>query len=124
MDNKRIERLLKIYNPTYKKIRRVLFNLYRPILHDKSNSKFNQDVMAYLMFSLFIITVILETQDVEKWWLHFASGWIIIPITWIYFKISPQTWDEMYDYEKAAWRQLHRLPKNWEPTKKGRPKKK
>ena len=39
MDNKRIERLLKIYNPTYKKIRRVLFNLYRPILHDKSNSK-------------------------------------------------------------------------------------
>ena len=124
MDNKRIERLLKIYNPTYKKIRRVLFNLYRPILHDKSNSKFNQDVMAYLMFSLFIITVILETQDVEKWWLPFASGWIIIPITRIYFKISPQTWDEMYDYEKAAWRQLHRLPKNWEPTKKGRPKKK
>ena len=124
MDNKRIERLLKIYNPTYKKIRRVLFNLYRPILHDKSNSKFNQDVMAYLMFSLFIITVILETQDVEKWWLPFASGWIIIPITWIYFKISPQTWDEMYDYEKAAWRQLHRLPKNWAPTKKGRPKKK
>ena len=108
-------KLTKVYPSWYKKIRRVLFNLYRPILHDKSTSPFNQDVMAYLMFSLFAITVILEIQDVEKWWLPFASGWIIIPITWVYFKISPQTWDEMYEYEKVAFREIWRLPSKWEP---------
>ena len=108
-------KLTKVHPSWYKKIRRVLFNLYRPILHDKSTSPFNQDVMAYLIFSLFFISVILESQDVENWWLPFISGWIIIPITWIYFRFAPQTWDEMYGYEKIAFREIWRLPNDWEP---------
>jgi len=108
-------KLTKVHPSWYKKIRRILFNLYRPILHDKSTSPFNQDVMAYLMFTLFSISVILESQDVENWWLPFISGWIIIPITWIYFRFAPQTWDEMYGYEKIAFREIWRLPNDWEP---------
>ena len=115
MDPKIIKSLIKVHPNWYKKIRRILFNLYRPILHDKSKSVFNQDLMAYLMFSLFAITIILESQGVDKFWLPFASGWVIIPITWIYFKFSPQTWDEMYNYEKAAFREIWKLPFDWEP---------
>ena len=50
------EKLLKPYSERAMKIRRVLFNLFRPILHDKSNSIWNQHMMAYLMFGSFTIS--------------------------------------------------------------------
>ena len=109
------ERLLKVYPPRAKKIRRKLVNLYRPILHDKSKSIFNQDLMAYIMFSLFFISLILELKDVNYSFSPFIGGWIIIPLTWIYFKFYPQTWDEMYGYEISAFRKIWKLPIDWTP---------
>lgn len=109
------ERLLKIYSPRAKKIRRKIVNLYRPILHDKSTSKFNQDLMAYIMFGLFFIGLILELNDINHSFLPFIVGWIVIPLTWVYFRFYPITWDEMYEYEKKAFRDIWRLPPSWTP---------
>ena len=109
------ERLLKIYPPRAKKIRRKIVNLYRPILHDKSTSKFNQDLMAYIMFGLFFIGLILELNDINHSFLPFIVGWIVIPLTWVYFRFYPITWDEMYEYEKKAFRDIWRFPPSWTP---------
>lgn len=112
------EILLKPYSKWAMKIRRVIINLYRPILHDRSNSIFNQDLMAYIMFSLFIWSGVLVGIDSENYMYPFLSGWIVIPISWIYLRFFPQTWAEMYDYEKAAFRELHKKRKNWRPKLK------
>ena len=53
------EKLLKPYSDKSMKIRRVLFNLFRPVLHDKSTSVWNMDMMAYLMFGAFIVSFCL-----------------------------------------------------------------
>jgi len=111
----KVKQLQKIHPKWYKKIRRLIINLYRPILHDKSKSILNQHLITYIIFSLFIWSFILLYQNSEIYWLPFTSGWVIIPITWIYLKISPQTWDEMYSYEKIAFRYIWRLPNNWAP---------
>jgi hypothetical protein len=113
MKTKTIE---KVYPKWYKKIRRLIINLYRPILHDKSKSLCNQPWIAYIMFSLSIWTLILVLQNSEIYWIPFMSGWIIIPITWIYLKLFPQTWDEMYLYEKISFRHINKLPPNWAPS--------
>ena len=109
--------LLKPYSKWAMKIRRIIFNLYRPVLHDKSTSKFNQDLMAYIMLGLFTCSVVLFFSGVKEptFAYPFIAGWIVIPITWIYFRFFPQTWVEMYEYEKIAFRQLHKLPPMWEP---------
>ena len=112
-----LKKLTKKHPNWYKKIRRILFNLYRPILHDKSKSIFNQHLIAYIMFGLFTWSAILLYNDTPNHYVPFISGWILIPITWIYFKFSPQTWDEMYDYEKEAFRLIWKLPHNWDPKK-------
>lgn len=109
------ERLLKIYPPRAKKIRRKIVNLYRPILHDKSTSIFNQDLMAYIMFGLFFISLILELNDLNHSFLPFIIGWIVIPLTWVYFRFYPITWNEMYEYEKVAFRRIWKLPPSWTP---------
>ena len=115
MESKDEQKLLKQYPNWAKKIRRVLFNLYRPILHDKSESKFNQHPIAYIMFLAFSWTAILTYQDSANYYIPFLSAFCVIPTTWIYFKFFPQTWDEMYDYEKAAFRLLWKKRKNWRP---------
>lgn len=109
------EKLLKPYSDKSMKIRRVLFNLFRPVLHDKSTSIWNMDMMAYLMFGAFIVSFCLLYLDVTYHYLPFAIMWTIIPITWIYFKFQPQTWKEMYGYEKDAFRRIWKLPKDWKP---------
>lgn len=109
------KKLLKPYSDTAMKIRRVLFNLYRPILHDKSKSIWNQHMMAYIMFFLFACSATLLVMDCPYHQYPFVSGWVVIPITWIYFKFYPQTWVEMYDYEKDAFRGIWRLPNDWTP---------
>ena len=50
MNEKIINNLNKEYPNWYKRIRRVIVNLYRPILHDKSNSIFNQHPIFFIMF--------------------------------------------------------------------------
>lgn len=117
MEEKTLKNLKKIYPKWYKKIRRLIINLYRPILHDKSESKLNQSCITYIMFSLFIWSAILVYQDSPNYWIPFLSGWVVIPITWIYLSLFPQTWDEMYEYEKVAFRQIWRLSENWKPKK-------
>jgi len=110
--------LLKPYSKWAMKIRRAIINLYRPILHDRSESIFNQHLLAYLMFGLFGCSGILLGFDQPKFGYPFLLGWVLVFITQIYLKFFPQTWAEMYDYEKAAFRQLHKLRKNWRPKLK------
>ena len=108
------ERLLKIYPPRAKKIRRKIVNLYRPILHDKSTSKFNQDLMEYNVWFIFY-RLNFKLNDINHSFLPFIVGWIVIPLTWVYFRFYPITWDEMYEYEKKAFRDIWRLPPSWTP---------
>lgn len=112
--------LLKPYSKWAMKIRRVLINLYRPILHDKSESFFNLDLLFYLMFTLFGCSGILLAMGVDQpeFSYPFLAGWVLVFISQFYLRYFPQTWAEMYDYEKAAFRELHRLRKNWSPKLK------
>ena len=114
------EALLKTYSKWAMKIRRVLINLYRPILHDKSESYFNLDLLFYLMFTLFGCSGILLAMGVDQpeFSYPFLAGWVLVFISQFYLRYFPQTWAEMYDYEKAAFRELHRLRKNWRPKLK------
>lgn len=109
------EKLKKVYPDGYKKIRRWIVNLYRPILHDKSTSIFNQHIITYIMFISFAISGVLLYMDNEYYAYPFGICWLIIPLSWIYLKFFPQTWDEMYSYEKEAFRGIWRLPENWNP---------
>ena len=115
MNEKVINNLNKEYPNWYKKIRRMIVNLYRPILHGKTDSKWNQHLMFYIMMVLFLTSLVLLVCDVKYHYLPFLSGWLVIPITWIYLKIFPQTWSEMYEYEKMIFKQIWKLPTNWTP---------
>ncbi len=115
MNNKVLKNLKKEYTGNYKIIRRFLFDLFRPIMHDRSTSILNQHTMFYIMFGLFGISVFMLVNEFDKHWLPFVSGWAMIPILWTYFRISPQSWGEMYDYEKDAFKRIWKLPANWEP---------
>ena len=112
--------LLKPYSKWAMKIRRIIINLYRPILHDRSESIFNLDLLFYLMFTLFGCSGILLAIGVDQpeFGYPFLAGWVLVFITQIYLRYFPQTWAEMYDYEKTAFRELHRLRKNWSPKLK------
>tara|TARA_B100001175_G_C19133594_1_gene460138 strand:+ start:111 stop:512 length:402 start_codon:yes stop_codon:yes gene_type:complete len=110
------EKLLKPYSKRAMKIRRLIFNLFRPVLHDKSTSIWNQHMMAYLMFGSFTVSFCLLLLDIPYHSIPFSVMFTIIPITWIYFKFQPQTWVEMYEYEKDAFRHIWKLPKDWKPT--------
>ena len=107
--------LSKPYSKWAMKIRRIIFNLYRPILHDRSTSVFNQSLLVYLMFFLFGWSGILVWIDSPDYAYPFLSGWVLTFITMFYSRFFPQTWVEMYEYEKIAFRQLHKLPPMWEP---------
>ncbi len=117
MKEKTLNNLKKQYSEGYKKIRRLIINLYRPILHDKSTSIFNQHPITYIMFITFIWSGVLVYMDDPNYVYPFGIAWCIIPITWLYLKFFPQTWDEMKDYEKVAFRQIWRLPSKWNPDK-------
>ncbi len=118
MEKERIERLLVKHPSGYKKIRRVLFNLYRPIIHPEKNKKFfmfKLHPITYIMVIAFITSFLLYLGENENWAIPFIACWTFIPVTWIYFKFQPQTWEEMEDYEKEIFRSLNNKPKNWEP---------
>ena len=109
------QKLLKQYPNWAKKARRVIVNLYRPIFHDRSTSKFNQHPIAYIMLIAFSWTAILTYQDSPNYYIPFLSAFCVIPTTWIYLKLFPLTWEEMYDYEKAEFRLIWGKRKNWRP---------
>ena len=115
MDEQTLHKITKEYPNWYKKIRRVIINLYRPILHDKSDSIFNQHPIAYLMFAAFWWSFYLVYQEHDLYYLPFFSAFCIIPLSWIYLKFYPQTWGEMKDYEKEAFRQIWRKSPSWNP---------
>lgn len=118
MKKERIERLLVKHPSGYKKIRRILFNLYRPIIHPDKNKKFfmfKLHPITYIMVIAFITSFILHSKGNENWALPFIGCWIFIPVTWIYFKFQPQTWEEMEDYEKVVFRGINGKPFDWEP---------
>lgn len=115
MDANVKKKILRKYPNWAKKIRRVIVNLYRPILHDRSNSIFNQHPIAYLMFAAFGWSAYLVHIDSPDYYIPFISMFCVIPLSWIYLKIQPQTWDEMYDYEKDAFRQIWRKSPTWNP---------
>jgi hypothetical protein len=113
-----VKGLLKPYGKKAMKIRRRLFNFYRPISHDRSESIFNQHLMFYIMFSLFILSGIFLGLELSYYPIPFLSGWVFVLLTAIYFRFFPQTWAEMYDYEKAAFRKIYKKRKNWRPKLK------
>lgn len=114
------KRFYHSYGKTSMKIRRVIINLYRPILHDRSESIFNQHLLAYLMFGLFGCSGVLLALgfDQPEFGYPFLAGILLVFITQIYLRFFPQTWPEMYEYEKKAFRQMHKLPPMWEPKTK------
>lgn len=116
MNEKIIKNLNKEYPVWYKKIRRMIVNLYRPILHDKSNSIFNQHPIFFIMFITLIWSGVLVYMDSPNYIYPFGIAWCIIPITWLYLKFFPQTWDEMKDYEKVVFRQIWKLSSTWAPN--------
>ena len=115
MDPKVKKQLLKVYSPLYKKIRRKIVNLFRPISRGHNNIFLNQHPIAYIMLILSIWMFIGVYQNNELAGIPFIIGWSFIALCFIYFRFHPQTWDEMYEYEKIAWRRLHKLPLNWKP---------
>lgn len=117
MNEKVINNLNKEYPNWYKKIRRMIVNLYRPILHGKTDSIFNQDTIFYVMMISFVWSATLIYLENPNYAYPFGIAWCIIPITWLYLKIFPQTWSEMYEYEKMVFRNIWRLPTNWKPKK-------
>lgn len=116
MESKKIKKLKKIYPPLYKKIRRILVNLFRPISRGRNHILLNQHPIAYIMLILSIWMFIGVYQNNILAGIPFIIGWVFVALCFIYFKYFPQTWDEMYEYEKIAWRRLHKKPINWKPV--------
>ena len=83
----------------------VMDGLYwRFIDKNKKFFMFKLHPITYIMVIAFITSFILQSKGNENWALPFIGGWIFIPVTWIYFKFQPQTWEEMEDYEKVVFR--------------------
>lgn len=115
MEEKIINNLNKEYSSQYKKVRRFIINLYRPILHSKNESVFNQHPMFYIMVISCICSAVLLFFENPNHYYPFCLAWCIIPITWVYLKLFPQTWSEMYEYEKKKFREIWKLPTKWTP---------
>ena len=116
MTKTHLKKISKIYPNWYKKIRRAIFNLYRPILHGKWDSIFNQSLIVYVILILLVWSGILVWIDNPNYAYPFLSGWGLVFITMFYSRFFPLTWDEMYEYEKVAFRILNKLPQKWVPS--------
>jgi len=103
------------YSPLFRKIRRIVTNLFRPIKISSKNPLLKLHPISYLMLLSFSITAIMLANGVEYYWIPFILGFTFISICMIYFNFFPLSWDEMYEYEKEAYRLMNRLPKDWNP---------
>ena len=111
-------KLNKEYSTKYKKIRRKIVDLYRPININSKNLFVSKiDIMTYIMFILFSISASLFLFNIEYEYVPFLLGFFLNLIFMIYLKVYPLSWNEMYDYEKKIYRDLFYLPKDWEPKK-------
>jgi hypothetical protein len=54
-------------------------------------------------------------NKIEYSWLPFLIGFTITSLSMLYLNFFPLSWDEMYDYEKDAYRIMFQLPKDWNP---------
>jgi hypothetical protein len=104
------EKLKKSYSPKMKKFRRSWVNLFR------SYSKKNKlQPSAVIVFISFAITVALALLDFTEYaFLPFISGCFFILASFVYFRFSPLSWEEMNDEEKEAYRLFNQLPSDWE----------
>lgn len=105
-----MEDLTKKYSKNYSSFRRKWADLYRPM---KIN-KFLQPAVI-IMILLFILTTVGFMLNNPYHPIPFISGIFFVIISIYYFRFFPLTWDEMYEYEKEYYKELHRLPKDWNP---------
>ncbi len=108
-----MEKLLKKYPKKYSSFRRKWANLYRPM----KTPKFLQPAVI-IMLILFSLTFAGFMLNLPYHPIPFIGGFFFVLISIYYFKLFPLTWDEMYDYEKKYYKELHRLPKDWDPYSK------
>jgi hypothetical protein len=112
------EKLNKEYSKIFKKVRREIVDLYRPINRKSKNLFLSKiDIMAYIMIGLFSSSAILFAVDNPFDYVPFLIGFCANTLFISYLEIKPLTWSEMYDYEKTYYRQLYSLPSDWEPIK-------
>ena len=109
--------LLKHDSKNVKKIRRKIINLYRPIKHDKSESIWNQPLLVYLMFSLFICSGLLLFFGVDQpaFSYPFLIGWVLTFVSLFYLRIFPHPCAALYDSETVMFIEFHRTSNKCEP---------
>ena len=89
MKEKTLNNLKKQYSEGYKKIRRLIINLYRPILHDKSTSIFNQHPITYIMFITFIWSGVLVYMDDPNYAIPFWYCLVYYTYYLVIFEVFP-----------------------------------
>jgi hypothetical protein len=45
----------------------------------------------------------------------FLISWGFVFVSFYYFSVFPLTWNEMTEFEKKYYRELYRLPDDWNP---------
>jgi hypothetical protein len=108
-----MEKLLKTYSKNYSSLRRKWADLYRPM----KKIEFLHPIVI-IMFFLFGLSALGFAFNIPYDFLPFLIGFIFVAISFLYFKLFPLTWSEMYDYEKKYYRELFRLPIDWNPQSK------
>ena len=103
------------YSPLYTKIRRTFTNLFRPVKVGSKNPLNRIHPISYIMLVLFSATAVLLVNEFEYYWIPFVSGFIFTVISMIYSNFFPLSWEEMYEYEKEAYRLMNKLPRDWNP---------
>ena len=103
------------YSPLYRKIRRILTNLFRPIKVDSKNPLLKVHPISYIMLFSFSISGIMLENKIQYSWLPFLIGFTITSLSMLYFNFLPLSWDEMYEYEKVTYRIMNQLPEDWNP---------
>lgn len=111
------EKLTVSYSPSVKKIRRIIVNLYRPINRDSKNLFLSKiDIMAYIMIGLFASSATLFAIGSNLDDVPFVTGFFANVLFISYLQFKPLSWSEMYDYEKAYYREIYFLSDDWEPN--------
>lgn len=103
--------LNKVYPSWYSSLRRKWANLYRPM----SSFSILQPIVI-IVFSMFLLSILLFILGYENSGIPFIISWFFVFISFYYFSVWPLTWSEMTDFEKKYYRELYRLPKDWNPN--------
>jgi hypothetical protein len=104
------DKLTKVYPSRYSSLRRKWANLYRPM----SSISILQPIVI-IMFLMFLVSILLFMLGYENSGIPFITSWFFVFISFYYFSVWPLTWSEMNELEKKYYRELYRLPKDWNP---------